>query len=99
MQPDVFRAAAMHQEDEGYQYPRDEDSIDQITLPPAIPGNKRCTPWCEEERPHAGAGQSETGSEPAPAVKPPCHEYDMGDEAQGCEPGTDDDPVVEVKLP
>ena len=54
---------------------------------------------CEEERPHTGTGQSETGGEPAAAVKPPGHQRDMGDEAQGREPGTDDDPIVEVKLP
>ena len=99
MEPDVFRAAAMHQEDKGYEHPRDEDSVDQIALPPAILGNEPGAPRCEEERPHAGTSQSETGGKPAPAVKPPSHQRDMGNEAQGREPDTDDDPIVEVELP
>jgi hypothetical protein len=56
MEPEVFRAATMHQEDEGYEYSRDEDCVYQIALPPAILGNEPCAPWCQEERPHTGTG-------------------------------------------
>ena len=99
VEPDVFRAAAMHQEDEGYEHSRDEDRIYQIALPPAILGNEPRAPGCEEERPHTSSGQSETGGKPAPAVKPPGHQRHMRDKAQGREAGTDNDPIVEVKLP
>jgi hypothetical protein len=56
VEPDVFWAAAMHQEDEGYEYSRDEDRIDQIALPPAILGNEPRAPGCEEEGTHASSG-------------------------------------------
>src|SRR5467141_1473989 len=99
MQPDVFRAATMYQEDKRYEHSRDDACVHQITLPPAILGNEPRTPGGEEESPHAGAGQGETSGEPAPAVKPLRHQRHMGNETQGRELGADDDPIVEVKLP
>ena len=99
MESHVFRTAAMHQEDEGYEHSRDEGRVHHITLAPAILSNKPLAPRCEEERSHASAGQRETGGESTPAVKPSGQQRDMGNEAQGREPGTDNDPVVEVELP
>jgi hypothetical protein len=99
MEPDVFWSAAMHQEDKGYQHPRDEESVYQIALPPAIPSNEPGAPRCKEKRPHASTGQGETGGQPAATVKPLGHQRDMRDEAQGREPSTDDDTIIEVELP
>jgi hypothetical protein len=56
MEPEVFRAAAMHQEDEGYEHPRDKDSVDQITLPPAILSNEPRAPRYNEEGTDASSG-------------------------------------------
>src|SRR5437870_1504454 len=89
----------MHQEDEGYEHPRDEHRVHQITLPPAILGDEPRAPRRQEEGADARAGQSETGSEPAPALKPPGHQHDMWDEAQSSEAGADKNTIVEVKLP
>src|SRR5262249_12994619 len=99
MQPNVFRVATMHQEDEGYEHPRDEDGVYQITLPPAILGNEPRAPLCDEEGTDDDAGQSETGAERAPTVKPPSHQRHMGDEAQGCKSNTDQNSIIEIELP
>jgi hypothetical protein len=89
----------MHQEDQGYEHPRDEDRVYQIALPPAILGNEPCAPRCDEEGTDASAGESEASGKPAPAIKPPGHQRDMGDEAQGCKSDTDEDSIIEVELP
>src|SRR5262249_26442482 len=99
VQPQIFWTAAMHQEYEGNQDPRNEDGVNHIALPPAILGNERRTPRRQEKGTYARAGQGETGGESTAVVKPAGDQRHMGDEANGGEASADQDPIVEIKLP
>jgi hypothetical protein len=61
----------MRQQYEGDEHTGEEDGVDHVTLPPAIAGNERRAPRCQEEGAYTRARQRETGGESTSTGKPP----------------------------